>query len=79
MELGATVCVPAEPKCVECPVRKFCRTQGRHSTVAKPRQIKQEIAYALARRADSVLLTQRASTDSLMPAMWELPQVTLSE
>jgi len=79
MELGATVCVPAEPKCVDCPVRKFCRTQGRHSTVAKPRQIKRKIAYTLARRADSVLLTQRASTDSLMPAMWELPQVTPRE
>jgi A/G-specific adenine glycosylase len=80
MELGATVCLPAEPKCLNCPVRRFCRTQGRHSPGrAKPRQIKREIAYALARKADSVLLTQRASTDSLMPAMWELPQVTLRE
>src|SRR6266498_1927159 len=25
MELGATICVPGEPLCVECPIRKFCR------------------------------------------------------
>ena len=28
MELGATVCVPREPRCLLCPVRKCCVTQG---------------------------------------------------
>ena len=28
MELGATVCVPREPRCAACPVRKWCATQG---------------------------------------------------
>jgi A/G-specific adenine glycosylase len=28
MELGATVCVPRQPKCAECPVRRWCRAQG---------------------------------------------------
>jgi A/G-specific adenine glycosylase len=27
MELGATVCVPREPRCVTCPVRKWCVVQ----------------------------------------------------
>jgi A/G-specific adenine glycosylase len=27
MELGAMVCVPLEPRCPACPVRKFCNTQ----------------------------------------------------
>jgi len=27
MELGATVCLPREPRCVVCPVRKWCVTQ----------------------------------------------------
>jgi A/G-specific adenine glycosylase len=26
MELGATVCVPREPRCLACPVRKWCAT-----------------------------------------------------
>jgi A/G-specific adenine glycosylase len=28
MELGATVCVPRAPRCLVCPVRKWCVTQG---------------------------------------------------
>jgi A/G-specific adenine glycosylase len=28
MELGATVCVPREPRCPACPVRKWCATPG---------------------------------------------------
>jgi A/G-specific adenine glycosylase len=27
MELGATVCVPGQPRCPNCPVRKWCATQ----------------------------------------------------
>jgi A/G-specific adenine glycosylase len=27
MELGATVCVPREPRCLMCPVEKWCATQ----------------------------------------------------
>jgi A/G-specific adenine glycosylase len=29
MELGATVCLPRNPGCASCPVRKWCATQGR--------------------------------------------------
>jgi A/G-specific adenine glycosylase len=76
MELGAMVCLPGEPKCSECPVRRFCCTRGRQPSVAKaPRQIKREIACVLARRNGSVLLVQRPATEQLMPGMWELPQV----
>jgi A/G-specific adenine glycosylase len=76
MELGATVCLPGEPECSECPVRKFCRTRGRHpSWVKAPRQHKREIAYALTRKDGSILLVQRSASEQLMPGMWELPQV----
>lgn len=76
MEIGATVCLPGEPNCSECPVRGFCRTRGRHaSTVKAPRQNKREIAFALERRDGSVLLVQRSANEQLMPGMWELPQV----
>ena len=77
MELGAMVCLPGEPKCSECPVRRFCGTRGRHdSSVKAPRQHKREIAYALTHKDGSVLLVQRSANEQLMPAMWELPQVT---
>jgi len=76
MELGATLCLPGEPKCADCPVRKFCGTRGRHASVPKgPRQNKREITCALERRDGSVLLVQRSASEQLMPDMWELPQV----
>jgi A/G-specific adenine glycosylase len=76
MELGALVCLPADPLCTACPVRRFCRTRGRgKSNGRKGRQYKREITYTLTRHADSVLLVQRSKQDRLMPAMWELPQI----
>jgi len=45
MELGATVCVPREPRCPMCPVRKWCVTQ-QPSQAAKS-------AIAMERRASS--------------------------
>lgn len=80
MELGATVCLPASPKCLECPIRTLCRTRGRHSSGrSKPPQVKREVSYALARKFDTVLLVQRPATEGLMPGMWELPQVRFCE
>lgn len=77
MELGAMVCLPGEPKCSDCPVRRFCRTRGRLAAVPQaPRQYKREIAHALTQRDGSILLVQRPANEQLMPGMWELPQVT---
>jgi A/G-specific adenine glycosylase len=79
MELGATVCLPRQPQCPICPVRKYCATQGE---VSRPqpasRQKKKQIWCALHRRADAasgkIRLVQRPKKASLMPGMWELPQ-----
>jgi A/G-specific adenine glycosylase len=75
MELGATVCTPVQPRCVECPVHKFCRTRGPgFSSRSKARQKKVDITQALVRRADLILLVRRSAKQTLMPGMWELPQ-----
>jgi A/G-specific adenine glycosylase len=79
MELGATVCLPAQPRCTECPIRRFCR--ARASLPAQSRKSdrkKRELAYLLARRGRSVFLVRRDSGQALMPGMWELPQVASS-
>jgi A/G-specific adenine glycosylase len=74
MELGATICLPSQPQCPNCPIRKFCRTRGRGESVSeKPRQRKREITYALVRKNGSVRLVRRSQNASLMPGMWELP------
>lgn len=77
MELGATVCLPRQPKCLLCPVSDLCATRGELPAVGRPiRQRKREIHYALDRRDDSVFLVQRPPTVTLMPGMWELPEIT---
>jgi A/G-specific adenine glycosylase len=74
MELGATVCLPGQPLCAECPIRVFCRTRGRGKAAAsKPRQLKRQIAFVLATDDGRVRLVRRPEEASLMPGMWELP------
>jgi A/G-specific adenine glycosylase len=76
MELGAMVCTPRAPACLTCPVVEHCATRGELNGIAKPaRQKKREIHYALDCRGGKVFLVQRQRNVSLMPGMWELPEL----
>jgi A/G-specific adenine glycosylase len=76
MELGATVCLPRQPRCLLCPVADLCATRGELPAAATaPRQQKKEIHFGLARRNGSVFLVQRKKEESLMAGMWELPEI----
>jgi A/G-specific adenine glycosylase len=81
MELGATICLPQRPLCLHCPVQPFCATRGEHQAPQPKKMDSRQIAYALLRRncagATQVLLEQRPSSASLMPGMWELPEVEM--
>lgn len=77
MELGATVCLPRAPLCLTCPVRQWCSTQGElPRAAAKSSQKKREIWCNLIRRDGHLRLVKRASKESLMAGMWELPHWT---
>jgi A/G-specific adenine glycosylase len=78
MELGATVCVPREPKCLGCPLMEFCRTRGALPVRAKAMQVRKAIALALSQKGDSVWMVQRKKQESLMASMWELPEVPVN-
>jgi A/G-specific adenine glycosylase len=83
MELGAMVCLPQRPLCLQCPVQPFCATRGEHQAPPPKKMRRRLIAYALSCRdragAPEVLLQQRQASASLMPGMWELPEVTMLE
>ncbi len=83
MELGATVCLPQRPLCLHCPVQSFCRTRGEHQAPPPKKMRNRQIAYALLRRhragITQVLLQRRPPSASLMPDMWELPEVEMLE
>ena len=76
MELGAIVCAPRAPACLTCPVVGHCATRGELNGIVKAeRQKKREIHYALNYRGGKVFLVQRERSVSLMPGMWELPEL----
>ncbi|MEO7027791.1 MAG: A/G-specific adenine glycosylase [Acidobacteriaceae bacterium] len=81
MELGATICVPRGPLCLECPVVALCRTRGEHPTAKREKRQTRRVAYLLAVRyvgeRTEVLLEQRSSEASLMAEMFELPALPL--
>lgn len=84
MELGATVCLPQNPLCMQCPVHDICQTRGEHPVVRKKPMRSQQVACALVKRNAKrgkqieVLLQQRAADASQMPGMWELPEADVS-
>ncbi|MCU1297794.1 MAG: A/G-specific glycosylase [Acidobacteriaceae bacterium] len=76
MELGATVCIPRQPKCLVCPVVELCVIRGELPALERNgRQTKREIRYLLDCRHGSVFLVQRPKDASLMAGMWELPEI----
>ncbi len=83
MELGATVCLPQRPLCLHCPVQSFCKTRGEHQAPPPKKMRNRQIAYALLRRdrpgITQVLLHQRPASASLMPGMWEMPEIEMLE
>ena len=81
MELGATICLPKAPLCLQCPVIAFCKTRGEHVTPARKQLLSRRVACLLATRkrgtVTEILLERRPAEASLMPGMLELPPLPL--
>jgi A/G-specific adenine glycosylase len=80
MDLGATLCTRANPRCADCPLATDCRArlQGRQAELpaGKRRRAARKLkrAYMLvARRASAVLLVQRPAT-GIWGGLWCLPE-----
>jgi A/G-specific adenine glycosylase len=79
MELGATVCTPAEPRCDECPVRKCCQAaaagaQGEIPALARrPAVTDVTEAYIAVRRNGRYLLRLRGSQER-WAGLWDFPR-----
>ncbi len=75
MELGATVCLPAQPQCLLCAAHTWCKTRGATEPQPQPARKRAELWYGLHTHHGRVLLVQRPADHSLMAGMWELPPV----
>jgi A/G-specific adenine glycosylase len=76
MELGATLCLPRQPKCLRCPLTEFCSARGELPATRVASRQKKRIAYfGLSRKEGRVFLVRRDDGASLMAGMWELPEL----
>jgi A/G-specific adenine glycosylase len=77
--LGATVCLPANPLCRDCPIAAKCRAFQAGTVSQLPVKLRRmepvELASVLfvVRRGGRVLLRQREASSRRMAGFWELP------
>lgn len=80
MELGATICVPKEPRCNLCPLQNECaaRRAGSERELplkiprAQSKEVEQQIL--IVEKAECVLAWQRSKDDRRLAGFWELPE-----
>ena len=84
MELGATLCSPAKPDCLECPLAKDCLACGQGEgevcryPVKKPKAQRQEITrLTFVLRSGNRIYFQKRSADGMLADLWELPGVEI--
>jgi hypothetical protein len=54
---------------------RWCKTRGRGTAGTKGRRVRRQTHYRLAQRDGAVFLVKRGSVETLMPGMWELPEM----
>ena len=76
MDLGAAVCLPREPRCLQCPVASRCaaRKRGniRQRRAPKPAVRKIDWPLALIENNGKILLRRRPD-GGILPGLWEIP------
>ena len=86
MELGATVCTPAAPKCLACPVSRICRARREDAVEAIPapkaRAARRElvlVAARIERVKDGALLLEQRPREGLWGGLWQPPAVECAD
>jgi A/G-specific adenine glycosylase len=84
MELGATVCLPREPRCETCPVHRLCEARRlgieNELPIAKKKKppLEVEMVALVSRRRARILLGRRRPA-GLFGGLWEPPMVEVSD
>jgi A/G-specific adenine glycosylase len=78
MELGATVCLPQNPRCLLCPVQGHCIAQARGTQHERPVKTTKKatphhhIAVGVIWKDGKILIQQRPA-EGLLGGLWEFP------
>lgn len=84
MDVGATICLPKNPRCLLCPLKKMCKARKNGTQELRPvlkpkKQVPQFVhAAAVIVERGRVLLSRRPST-GLLGGMWEFPNTRVEE
>lgn len=79
MELGQRVCVPARPRCHQCPVADHCAARRHGTQLERPvrpprrRTPHYDVAAGVIRRDDGRILIAQRPADGLLGGLWEFP------
>lgn len=83
MDLGATICLPKNPRCLLCPLLEICRSRANGTQelrpVLKPKKPIPHhlLAAAVIRQRGRVLLAQRPA-QGLLGGLWEFPNARVA-
>jgi A/G-specific adenine glycosylase len=81
MELGATVCVPKNPDCKDCPVTTLCESHKRGTYRDLPVKLRRNSAIRVERtlylvqHRGRILFWQRPANSPKLAGFWELPEL----
>lgn len=83
MELGALICVTNNPKCLICPIQKFCQSSKdgnpeNYPVRSERRKIVKVQAAALILRKNNRFLIHQRPQGKIMGGLWEFPEWKIS-
>lgn len=79
MELGATICTKANPRCDSCPVSQFCEAKAQGIAISIPKLFRKKTVNLTLNRLyivhkNFLLLSKTASNSKRLANMYELPK-----
>lgn len=77
MELGALICKPKNPACLQCPFPNVCkaRVQGKQEVIPKPKKKSYKKIEAVVGiiKKENMFLIQKRPPNGLLAGLWEFP------
>jgi len=78
MDLGASICLPARPKCLLCPVQQFCLAfergvQEQRPVIPEKKPIPHYVVTAAILQRDQQFLLAQRPANGLLGGLWEFP------
>ena len=80
MEVGALICIPSQPRCPLCPVKKFCSYRRAEDKRKKSigKKIRREVWIVALVEQEGRFLLHRKEGTGLLAGLWQFPTVVVN-